>query len=123
MHLRHGSPFAGCVRYRDLNLYFSSGEEKVRGCEYQKATIFHELFMNEASYKNVTSDTRSSILISVFIKDSCWAPAAHVITFAGLHSRDIELQGKRRRKLARHCSYFSIFDFKPIKRSFRAERR
>jgi len=76
-----------------LNLYFPSGEGKVRGYD-QKATIFHELFMNEASYKNVASDTRSSILISVFIKDSCWAPAAHVITFAKLHSRDIELQAK-----------------------------
>lgn len=48
--------------------------------------------MNEASYKNVASDTESSILISVFIKDSCWAPAAHVITSEKLHSRDIELQ-------------------------------
>lgn len=48
--------------------------------------------MNEALYKNVASDTGSSILISVFIKDSCWASAAHVITFEKLHSRDIELQ-------------------------------
>lgn len=50
--------------------------------------------MNEASHKTVASDTggEHSNLISVFIKGSCWTPAAHGITFAKLHGRDIELQ-------------------------------